>query len=228
MARNRSSWLFVLVACVGCIAFSGSFAWGQPAPDREPAPAAASPPPAVAAGQTTAAEPLRTASDRPITIDNIRLNLRVDVAKKTVESKATLSFRCVRPTQTASLDAVDFEVKHVAAKLGQQSIHPARYTWDGKKLIVDLGARLHADEAGTLEVVYRIQEPKIRKRDSPLFALELAGQQGFADEAGRNLLVASPFRKQFLDRHLAVQLTTAGAPDAAEPAPGMQTCEDIA
>jgi aminopeptidase N len=105
-------------------------------------------------------EPLRTASDRPVTIDNIRLDLRVDLAKKTVEGKATLSFRCVRPTQTVSLDAVDFEVKNVAAKLGQKSINPARYTSDGKKLVVDLGARLRADEAGTLEVAYRIQDPR--------------------------------------------------------------------
>jgi aminopeptidase N len=105
-------------------------------------------------------EPLRTASDRPITIDNISLDLRVDLAKKTVDSKATISFRCVKPTQTVSLDAVDFVVKHVAAKLGQKSIDPARFTSDGKKLIVDLGTRLQAGEAGTLEVAYRVQEPK--------------------------------------------------------------------
>jgi aminopeptidase N len=103
---------------------------------------------------------LRTAGDRTITIDNIRLNLRVDLAKKTVESKATISFRCVRPTQTVSLDAVDFAVTHVAAKLGEKSINPARYASDGKKLVVDLGARLRADEAGTLEVAYRVENSK--------------------------------------------------------------------
>jgi aminopeptidase N len=155
MARKRSSWRLVLAACVGCVAFSGPCAWGQPAPDRATAPAAARPPAAAAAE-----EPLRTASDRPITIDDIRLNLRVDLARKMVEGEATISFRCVRPTQTVSLDAVDFEVKHVAAKLGQKSIDPARYASDGKKLTVDLGARLHAGEAGTLAVAYRIQDPK--------------------------------------------------------------------
>jgi aminopeptidase N len=124
------------------------------------APAPAPPPRAAAAGPAAALEPLRTASDRLINIDSIRLSLRVDVAKKTVESKATISFRSVRPTRTVSLDAVDFEVKHVAAKLGQQSINPARYTSDGKKLIVDLGSRLPAGEAGMLEVAYRIQDPK--------------------------------------------------------------------
>jgi aminopeptidase N len=134
--------------------FSGPFAWGQPVAERPTARAPA------AAGQATAAEPLRTAGDRSVAIDDIRLNLRIDLAKKTVEGKATISFRCVRPTQTVSLDAVDFEVKHVAAKVGEKSIDPARFTSDGKKLVVDLGARLRADEAGTLEVTYRIQDPK--------------------------------------------------------------------
>jgi aminopeptidase N len=105
-------------------------------------------------------EPLRTASDRSISIDKIRLDLRVDVAKKTVESKATLSFHCVRPTQTLCLDAVDFEVKNVAVQLGQNSFERARHSSDGKKLIVDLGSRLHAGEAGSVEVAYRIEDPK--------------------------------------------------------------------
>jgi aminopeptidase N len=115
---------------------------------------------AATASPTPALEPLRTASDRLINIDSIRLNLRVDLGKKTVESKATIAFRSVRPTRTVSLDAVDFEIKHVAAKLGQQSVNPARYTSDGKKLIVDLGSRLPAGEAGTLEVTYRVVDPK--------------------------------------------------------------------
>jgi aminopeptidase N len=110
--------------------------------------------------QTAVSEPLRTASDRPISIDNIRLNLRVDLAKKTVESKATLSFHCVRSTQTVSLDAVDFDVKSVSVKRGEKTAATSRHTSDGKKLIVDLGSRMHAGDTGTLEVSYRIRDPK--------------------------------------------------------------------
>src|SRR5581483_8751505 len=62
MVRNRGSWLLVLAACVGGVASSGRFAWGQPAADRGRVSAAASPPAAVAAGQA-AVEPLRTPSD---------------------------------------------------------------------------------------------------------------------------------------------------------------------
>lgn len=158
MARNRGSWLLVLAACVGWVALCGSAGRAQPA--GNPGTAPATPPPRAAAGQPPAAEPFRTAGDRPISIDNIRLDLRVDLAKKTVDAKATLSFHCVKPTQTVSLDAVDFEVRDVGARLGQKPVEHVRHTADGKKLVVDLGSRLHAGEAGTLEVAYLIREPK--------------------------------------------------------------------
>jgi aminopeptidase N len=160
MAHNRRWWLLVAAFCVGCVACSGSLVCGQPPGGRGRGPAAANAPTAEAASQTTAIEPLRTASDRTISIDDIRLDLRVDLAKKLVESKATISFRCVKPTQTVTLDAVDFVVTHVAAKLSKNLINPARYTSDGKKLVVDLVAPLKAGEAGTLEVAYRVQDPK--------------------------------------------------------------------
>jgi aminopeptidase N len=59
-----------------------------------------------------------------------------------------------------SLDAVDFEVKNVAVTLDKKSIEHSRHSLDGKKLIVDLGSRLHAGQAGKLEVAYRIEDPK--------------------------------------------------------------------
>src|SRR5207253_8814468 len=97
MTRNRGLWLLVLAACLGWVVFSGGS--DQPQPPGNPA----TPRAAATAGQTTATEPLRTAADRSISIDKIRLDLRVDVAKKTVESKATLAFHCVKPTQTVNL-----------------------------------------------------------------------------------------------------------------------------
>jgi len=113
-----------------------------------------------AAAETKPAEPLRTASDRAISIDDLRLNLRVDLAKKSVEGQATISFHCVKPTASFSLDAVDFEIKNVELQLGKKSSETARHVSDGKKLIVELGSRLKAGDAGTLRVDYRIHEPK--------------------------------------------------------------------
>jgi aminopeptidase N len=52
------------------------------------------------------------------------------------------------------------DVKNVAVKRGSKSIDHARHASDGKKLIVDLGSRLLPGEAGTLEVMYQIRDPK--------------------------------------------------------------------
>lgn len=115
---------------------------------------------APAAAETKPLEPLRTASDRPISIDDLKLNLRVDLEKKSVEGQATISFHCIKPTSTLGLDAVDFEVKNVELQLGKNSSGRARHVNDGKKLIVELGSRLKAGDSGTVTVAYRIKEPK--------------------------------------------------------------------
>src|SRR5271165_5506805 len=52
------------------------------------------------------AEPLRTAADRPIDIRHIRLDLNVDLPKKTVDALATLQVRSLRRLASISLDAV--------------------------------------------------------------------------------------------------------------------------
>src|SRR6516165_5912032 len=49
-----------------------------------------------------AAEPLRTAVDRPIDIRDIRLELRVDLSQKNVDSKADIQFRSLRPIKSIS------------------------------------------------------------------------------------------------------------------------------
>src|SRR5262245_2731559 len=75
---------------------------------RTPAPVAETP-----ASPQVAVEPLRTAGDRPIDIQHIRLDLKVDLPKKTIDARATLNVRSLRPLSHISLDAVDFEVRGV-------------------------------------------------------------------------------------------------------------------
>ena len=99
--------------------------------------------------------PLRTAGDRPIDIKHIRLDLKVDLPKKTVDGVATLEFRTMRKLKSFALDAVDFEVKSVAV-----SGKDIRFRHDGKKLHVDLPEEWPADKDGTLAVTYRVREPK--------------------------------------------------------------------
>jgi aminopeptidase N len=133
------------------------------APERQPGPAA---------------EPLRTPGDRPIDIRDIRLELRVDVKDKTAEGKATIQFRTIKPTRSLSFDAADFHIKSVRWKNGLAGQdEPARFTHDGKKLIVDLQSRWPAGREGTLLVDYRVHEPKdglhfyaptVREPEAPL------------------------------------------------------------
>jgi aminopeptidase N len=162
MRRNRVLWFLVVAGCSCHFAFLPGSTFAQPGARRQTLPTSTQQQLAISGSSqvVAAAEPLRTASDRPVDLTNIRLDLRVDLQKKTVDSKATIGFRSLRPTRTLSLDAIDFDVKHVALQVGQNHSPSARYTHDSKKLVIDLGARLPVGQTGTLEVEYRVQNPK--------------------------------------------------------------------
>src|SRR6516162_4628889 len=110
--------------------------------------------------KTAAVEPLRTPSDRPVDIRNIRLDLRVDLEKKTVDSNATIEFCCIRPTKFVVLDAVDFEIKRVTLSEGEKPAAVARYEHDRKKLSIDLGTTWRVGQTGSLQIEYQVHEPK--------------------------------------------------------------------
>ena len=126
---------------------------GAQAPPPQPAPAAAAP-----ATQPAAVEPFRTAGDRPIDIQHIRLDLKVDLPQKRMDARATLKLRSLRPITNISLDAVDFQVTGVT--LVDNDKKPARFSHDGKKLIVDLDPAWPVDRTASLIIDYRIREPK--------------------------------------------------------------------
>jgi aminopeptidase N len=114
-----------------------------------------------AKGQTAATEPLRTPGDRPIDIQHVRLDLKVDLPKKTVDARASMSVRSLRKINTITLDAVDFEVKSVSYTAGKQEKETtARFSQGGGKLVIDLDPPWPADQAGTLHIDYRIREPR--------------------------------------------------------------------
>jgi aminopeptidase N len=105
-------------------------------------------------------EPLRTAGDRPVDIRDIKLELKVDLEAKKVDGEATLQIRDIRPTHSISLDAAGFEVKQVTLAKGNDTPAPAKFTYDGNKLAIDLGSRWTAGQEGVVHVTYRIQNPK--------------------------------------------------------------------
>jgi aminopeptidase N len=146
MSRLRFGYLLALVLCAfGPIGFS------LEAPAQQP------PAPSQAAAPT---EPLRTASDRPITIRNIKLDLKVDLEKKKVASQAAVSFQCIKPASTLNLDAVGFEVKSVLLADESKPSTRVPFTHDGKTLRVNLGATWPVGHSGKVVIDYVVQEPK--------------------------------------------------------------------
>jgi aminopeptidase N len=109
--------------------------------------------------QAPTTEPLRTAGDRPIDIQHIRLDLRVDLPNQTVDGVAQLKVRSARPLASVALDAVDFEVKTVAVAHEGDS-KPAQFSHDGQKLTIDFDPPWATGEAGTLTITYRVRKPK--------------------------------------------------------------------
>jgi aminopeptidase N len=116
-------------------------------------------PPASPSAPAPSAEPLRTAVDRPIDIRKIRLELRVDLSKQTVQSRATLQVRSLRSIKSISLDAVAFEVTKVSVGSGSHE-KPAQFNHDGKKLVIQLESPWPAGRDGTFHIEYRVREPK--------------------------------------------------------------------
>lgn len=170
--RRIGGWHVVVAACVFCLGLGDGTAFGQRRGGRGQAPPQGQPP-AIAntpianglpAGAPTAApaapEPLRTAGDRPVDIRDIKLDLRVDLEGKKVDGEATLQIRDIKPTQSVSLDAVGFEVKQVTLAKGSETAAPAKFTYDGNKLGIDLGSRWAAGQEGVVHIVYRVKDPK--------------------------------------------------------------------
>src|SRR5437588_4456604 len=80
----------------------------------------------------TTTQPYRTAGDRPIDIQHIRLDLRIDLPRKTVDARATLRVRTLRSLRSIPLDAVEFEVKAVTVRREEKEA-AARFGHDGRK-----------------------------------------------------------------------------------------------
>src|SRR5438477_11429416 len=99
---TRRKWLALVGAWLSGSGFvSTDVAWGQLRRRQQapPTPQAATPAPPAA----PTIEPLQTAGDRPLDIQHIFLNLRVDLPKKTVHCQATIRFRTLRRLPSTAL-----------------------------------------------------------------------------------------------------------------------------
>lgn len=112
---------------------------------------------ALALGQLGAEEPLRTAGDRPVDIEHIRLELEVFLKEKRIAGSATIDFTALRRTRSLRLDAVNHEVS--AARHATDGRELA-YTNTGQDLVIDLGEWLEAGQRQRVKVEYQVREPR--------------------------------------------------------------------
>ena len=110
--------------------------------------------------QAQSPQTLRTAGDRPIDIQHLRLDLRVDMPKKTIESKAILTATALRTLPSFSLDAVGFKVKEVRRAEKGGSLVAVRFNQDGKKLTIDCVPAWQPGVPATYEIDYVVSNPK--------------------------------------------------------------------
>jgi aminopeptidase N len=161
MYRIRGvSFSLILSALLLAAGSDDVFAQQRPSGARPTTPAIDAPAAGAERPASVAVEPLRTAVDRPIDIKDIRLDLRVDLAKKLAEGSATMQIRSLRPIKHVELDAVAFHVKKVSLAQGDGSPQPAQHTHDGKKLTILLPTPWSAGQEATLRVDYRVEDPK--------------------------------------------------------------------
>jgi aminopeptidase N len=164
--KRIGGWLVMVVVGLGILAGVDLPVYGQAGggrrrpPATEPARPEAERPAASASTTPAAPEPLRTAIDHRFDIRDIRLDLHVDLAHKTVNGGATLEIQSRRPIKSIELDAVDFEISKVTLANGTQEPVTPRTSYDRKKLVVYLEPGWPANHKGTLHIDYRLVEPK--------------------------------------------------------------------
>lgn len=106
-------------------------------------------------------EPFRTPADRPVDVQHIRLDLKVDLQKKSVDGVATLKIESLQPINHIDLDAVEFEVKKVSlvnADGNAEVVVP--FSHDGKKLTLDLDPAWPAGKSANLRIEYLVRNPR--------------------------------------------------------------------
>ena len=115
----------------------------------------------IALAAPAAAQSLKTAPDRPVDISHLKLNLKIDLPGKAVQSRATLSATVLRDAQTIALDAVNFQVtgcQWQGEGAMQATTLPFRHE-KGKLTLTPAGG-FKAGSRGNLTIDYSVKNPK--------------------------------------------------------------------
>lgn len=110
-------------------------------------------------GRAAAEAPPHFPADRPLDMRHIRLELTVDLERKTVDGRATLDLAALRDVQSITLDAVDFDVSGFQIGVRGETPQDAPYRNTGKRLIADVPDGLRRGEAMRAVIDYRLVDP---------------------------------------------------------------------
>jgi aminopeptidase N len=116
---------------------------------------------ALASVPTWAEPAAKFAVDRPLDVQHVKLDMRVDLKKKTVASQAVIDATALRPVRTIRLDAVDFQVDKVeVSDPASEQWTTCKYENDGKHLTLKLPEPLAAGARIRIHIDYRLSDPQ--------------------------------------------------------------------
>lgn len=104
-------------------------------------------------------DPPHFAADRPVDIEHLRLDLKVDLPKKTVDSIATISGAALRPISSIKLNAVDFDLRGATLQINDGPPIKTTCHNDGQYIEIPLPAMLPAGGRFTATLDYRVTDP---------------------------------------------------------------------
>ena len=111
------------------------------------------------ATSSQAQDSLRTAADRPVDIEHIRLDLDVSLKSESIRGVAVMDVRANRKTSSFSLDAVGLKVAGVLRQLGP-TLQRLKYVSDGKQIHVTFPKPLTRGKRERIHISYSMKQPK--------------------------------------------------------------------
>lgn len=113
-------------------------------------------------GETPAwSQALKTAPDRPVDVSHLRLDMKINLAAKSVDSRAALTVTVLRDAQTLALDAVNFQVNG-CQWLAEGAMQPVAvpFRQEKGKLTLTPPGGFQAGSKATLVVNYVVKNPR--------------------------------------------------------------------
>src|SRR5688572_7332539 len=92
----------------------------------------------------------RYAPDRVVDVEHYRLDLDLDHEARRVQGTCTITVTPIMGAKRLDLDAVELEIQSIGVDGGK----PLRWSYDGKRLRIELGREVPAGERITLVIAY--------------------------------------------------------------------------